>query len=415
MQPTAESDTNSGRHADAVCRTTRVRNQRLIPGFIAAFCYTSAMTTTGRRYGYGRISTGDQDIAPQVDELERAGCLRIFTDTASGSLRARPQLDEVLSVLRCGDVLIVVRLDRLGRSVRHLITIVEDLNSRGVGLVSLRAAIDTTTASARLVLHIFASLAEFERGLIIERTQAGRSRSSAKNSTPHAGCTPRRTTPSRQSPAASASAEPRSTATSPAWPQPVADQAQAFVDESGRGPHYYVCAAIIANTRVNELRRVARSLCLPGQRRWHFVSERDSRRHQIIAALGRSGHVRAFVYYGVGRDADERAGGLRLLASDLQDEQVGRVVLESRQGRDHLDRQIFIEQLHRLGGTPFTYTHQPPHADPGLWVADALAWCYSAGGPWRQTIAPMVGQARSITETRETRPLTVRRGAGSTS
>ena len=175
------------------------------------------------------------------------------------------------------------------------------------------------------------------------------------------------------------------------------DRAQAFVDESGRGAHYYVCAAIIANDKVGELRRLARSLCLPGQRRWHFVSERDSRRHQIITALGRSGQIRALVYHGVGHDADVRAAALRLLAADLQAEQVGRVVLEARQGRDHLDRQVFIDQLHHLGGTPFTYTHQPPHTDPGLWVADGLAWCYSAGGQWRQTITPMLGQARSIT------------------
>lgn len=125
------------------------------------------------RVGYARVSTADQDAALQVDELESAGCGRIFVDTASGALRDRPQLSAALDYVRSGDVLVVWRLDRLGRSLRHLIDTVEDLNGRGVGLVSLREAIDTTTPSGRLVLHIFGSLAEFERELIIERTTAG--------------------------------------------------------------------------------------------------------------------------------------------------------------------------------------------------------------------------------------------------
>jgi DNA invertase Pin-like site-specific DNA recombinase len=128
---------------------------------------------TTRRIGYARVSTGDQDVTAQVDELEHAGCIRIFSDTASGSLRARPELDKALAALKKGDVLVVWRLDRLGRSLRHLIDTVEDLNQRGIGLVSLRESIDTTTASGRLVLHIFGSLAEFERELITERTRAG--------------------------------------------------------------------------------------------------------------------------------------------------------------------------------------------------------------------------------------------------
>lgn len=109
----------------------------------------------------------------QVDDLQRAGCGRIFVDTASGALRERPQLSAALDYVRSGDVLVVWRLDRLGRSLRHLIDTVEHLNGRGVGLVSLREAIDTTTPSGRLVLHIFGSLAEFERELIVERTTAG--------------------------------------------------------------------------------------------------------------------------------------------------------------------------------------------------------------------------------------------------
>lgn len=127
----------------------------------------------GRRIGYARVSTTDQDVAGQVDELEAAGCVRIYDDTASGSLRSRPELDKALGALRAGDVLVVVRLDRLGRSLRHLIETVQQLADRGVGLVSLRESIDTTTSTGRLVLHIFGSLAEFERELIVERTQSG--------------------------------------------------------------------------------------------------------------------------------------------------------------------------------------------------------------------------------------------------
>jgi DNA invertase Pin-like site-specific DNA recombinase len=134
----------------------------------------------GRRIGYARVSTQEQDVAAQVDELEAAGCARIFADTASGSLRARPELDKAIAEARPGDVLVVWRLDRLGRSLRHLIDTVQDLNGRGVGLVSLRESIDTTTSTGRLVLHIFGSLAEFERELIVERTHAGLSAARAR-------------------------------------------------------------------------------------------------------------------------------------------------------------------------------------------------------------------------------------------
>ncbi len=123
--------------------------------------------------GYARVSTGAQDLALQHDALNAAGCLRIFKDTASGALDDRPQLAELLDHLREGDTLVVWRLDRLGRSLRHLIDTVTALADRGVGFRSLRESIDTTTPGGRLVFHVFAALAEFERDLISERTHAG--------------------------------------------------------------------------------------------------------------------------------------------------------------------------------------------------------------------------------------------------
>jgi DNA invertase Pin-like site-specific DNA recombinase len=123
--------------------------------------------------GYARVSTDEQDASLQLDALNAAGCERVFTDTGSGALTHRPELDRVLDHLRKGDTLVVWRLDRLGRSLRHLVETVNDLAEREVGFQSLRESIDTTTSGGRLVFHIFAALAEFERDLIRERTQAG--------------------------------------------------------------------------------------------------------------------------------------------------------------------------------------------------------------------------------------------------
>jgi len=123
--------------------------------------------------GYARVSTTVQDPALQHDALSAAGCWRTFTDTASGSKTDRPELGEVLAALRPGDTLVVWRLDRLGRSLPHLIETVRGLEARGVGFRSLQESIDTTTPGGRLVFHVFASLAEFERDLIRERTHAG--------------------------------------------------------------------------------------------------------------------------------------------------------------------------------------------------------------------------------------------------
>jgi len=123
--------------------------------------------------GYARISTAGQDAALQLDALDAAGCGRVYSDTASGALEDRPELSRALDHLRRGDTLVVWRLDRLGRSLRHLVDTVSGLADREVGFRSLQESVDTTTTGGRLVFHVFAALAEFERDLIRERTQAG--------------------------------------------------------------------------------------------------------------------------------------------------------------------------------------------------------------------------------------------------
>ncbi len=123
--------------------------------------------------GYARVSTHDQTLHSQRDTLQKVGCDRIFTDTVSGRKAERKGLSEALSHLRAGDTLVVWRLDRLGRSLRHLIDTITELHERGVGFKSLQENIDTTTSGGKLVFHIFGALAEFEREIIRERTQAG--------------------------------------------------------------------------------------------------------------------------------------------------------------------------------------------------------------------------------------------------
>jgi DNA invertase Pin-like site-specific DNA recombinase len=123
--------------------------------------------------GYARISTTDQTLALQKDALNAAGCDRMFTDTASGSRSDRPGLTEALSYVRSGDILVVWRLDRLGRSLAHLIAMVRELQEQGVHFRSLQEQLDTSTSGGKLVFHVFGALAEFERDLIRERTMAG--------------------------------------------------------------------------------------------------------------------------------------------------------------------------------------------------------------------------------------------------
>ncbi|MEE4280258.1 MAG: recombinase family protein [Halieaceae bacterium] len=123
--------------------------------------------------GYARVSTSDQDLAGQVMRLEAAGAARTFEDVISGRTFDRPGLKALLDYARAGDALMVVRLDRLGRSLRELLDVVELLKQRGVALVSLEEKIDTSSAAGELVFHVFGSIAQFERRLIAERTRDG--------------------------------------------------------------------------------------------------------------------------------------------------------------------------------------------------------------------------------------------------
>jgi DNA invertase Pin-like site-specific DNA recombinase len=130
--------------------------------------------------GYARVSTFDQNPDLQKDALEKAGCEKIFTDTISGTVAQRPGLTKAKEQLRQGDTLVVWRLDRLGRSLKDLIEWINYLDTEGVALRSLQESIDTTTAAGKLVFHVFGALAEFERQLILERTQAGLSAARAR-------------------------------------------------------------------------------------------------------------------------------------------------------------------------------------------------------------------------------------------
>ena len=125
------------------------------------------------RIGYARVSTTEQNLDLQRDALKRAGCDKIIEDTASGGKVHRSGLERVREMLRPGDVLAVWRLDRLGRSLKHLIDLMAELEGQGIGFQSVTESIDTTTPGGKLVFHIFGALAEFERNLIRDRTHAG--------------------------------------------------------------------------------------------------------------------------------------------------------------------------------------------------------------------------------------------------
>jgi len=125
------------------------------------------------KIGYARVSTYDQNPDLQIDALKQVGCERIFQDQASGAKTDRSGLQEAIEYMRAGDTLVVWRLDRLGRSLKHLIETITLLENQGIGFQSLQESIDTTTSGGRLVFHIFGALAEFERNIIQERTRAG--------------------------------------------------------------------------------------------------------------------------------------------------------------------------------------------------------------------------------------------------
>jgi DNA invertase Pin-like site-specific DNA recombinase len=130
--------------------------------------------------GYARVSTREQELTLQEDALQRAGCEKIFTDVASGASSSREGLAAALEFLREGDVLIVWRLDRLGRSLRHLLETVHGLETRRIGFKSLSEALDTTSSGGKFFFQVFGALAEFERNLIRDRTQAGLSSARAR-------------------------------------------------------------------------------------------------------------------------------------------------------------------------------------------------------------------------------------------
>jgi DNA invertase Pin-like site-specific DNA recombinase len=140
-------------------------------------------TVLGVRIGYGRISTRDQSADGQRDALVAAGCEHVLVDVASGKLAARPKLDEVLRMARAGDQLVITRLDRLGRSLAHLLELAGELRSREIDLVVLEQGIDTSSATGRMFFGILGSVAEFERELLIERTREGLSAARARGRT----------------------------------------------------------------------------------------------------------------------------------------------------------------------------------------------------------------------------------------
>lgn len=145
-----------------------------MPAQNTSYRVNSSRLEAGRRIGYARVSTDDQHLDLQFNALKKANCERVFTDQGiSGKVKNRPGLKKVLSNLKKGDILVVWRLDRLGRSLVNLVEIINNLGKRGIEFQSLTENIDTSSSGGRLVFHILAALAEFERALISERTKAG--------------------------------------------------------------------------------------------------------------------------------------------------------------------------------------------------------------------------------------------------
>lgn len=159
--------------------------------------------------GYARVSTAEQSLDLQRDALTSAGCETIYTDVASGARDDRPGLGEALKALRKGDVFVVWKLDRVGRSLPHLVQLVTELQNKDVGFRVLTDNIDTTTATGRLVFHLFAALAEFERSLIVERTRAGLDAARARG---RQGGRPPKMTPAKIRMAMTLMADPRNVA-----------------------------------------------------------------------------------------------------------------------------------------------------------------------------------------------------------
>ncbi|WP_194833873.1 hypothetical protein [Nocardia sp. XZ_19_369] len=163
----------------------------------------------------------------------------------------------------------------------------------------------------------------------------------------------------------------------------------AFVDESIRRDRYILCAAPIPADRLVAARALVRGLCLPGQRRWHFAKEPDSRRRHILTAMARCERVQVAVFVGRGIEMHARADCMARLVTYLVDLQAARLVIESREGLDHRDRHCIAAVL-RKASVDLPYVHLPPHTEPGLWWPDAVAWAVGAGGKWEAMVAPLV-------------------------
>lgn len=168
-----------------------------------------------------------------------------------------------------------------------------------------------------------------------------------------------------------------------------------FIDESRRPSGYYVAAAVTVADQVGAARALARGFLLPGQRRWHFTEESDRRRRRILTAIAGSGLVRVAVAHGSGPDPAVRGECLRQLTPPLLQAGVTRVVIESRAGRDHQDRHVLAQALRGVD-RPFVYDHLTPAGDAALWLADAVAWSISKGGPWRTTLDPIIDVDRDV-------------------
>jgi DNA invertase Pin-like site-specific DNA recombinase len=134
---------------------------------------TTQVTRTGDILGYARVSTSEQNTSTQTERLKSAGAIRVFEDVISGKKFERPGLTDLINYARSGDSLCVIRLDRLGRSLKELLETVEDLKSRGINLISIEEKLDTSSAAGELVFHVFGAIAHFERRLISERTRDG--------------------------------------------------------------------------------------------------------------------------------------------------------------------------------------------------------------------------------------------------
>jgi hypothetical protein len=162
-----------------------------------------------------------------------------------------------------------------------------------------------------------------------------------------------------------------------------------FVDESQRRP-YLLVAGVVTVVELAASRSVLRALCAPGDRRLHFQSERDSRRRELLSHLIRA-EFRTWVYAGHGRPEEVRRACLRQLVADAVKSGATRLVMESRGDvLDRSDRQVVARAVDDVAAAGLAYTHLRPHEEPLLWLPDAVAWSYGAGGDWRRRVAPLV-------------------------